>query len=145
MLNLGSTYLIVKDMEQSIAFYEALLQMKASVLRYDRWTEFNFSGHCIALLNPKYDEELIDSKSDVQVHYNRAYIEHLRRKTVYGNNIVLNFYIDDLNEEYKRIKELNIGKLSDIMYINISSPYYHFIVDDPDGNTIEITGSYTEQ
>lgn len=75
MLDLGSTYLIVKDIKKSIEFQ-------------------------------------------------------------YGNNMVLNFYIDNLDKEYERIKNLNIGKMTSIMYLNISSPYYHFLLEDPDGNTI---------
>ena len=43
----------------------------------------------------------------------------------------LNFYIDDLNAEYERIKALNIGKISKIMYLNISSPYHHFLLKVP--------------
>ena len=58
MLNLGCTYLIVKNIQKSIAFYEALLEMKVSVQNFDRWAQFNF-GNCIALYNPKYDEELV--------------------------------------------------------------------------------------
>lgn len=56
MFKLGSTYLIVKDMKKSIEFYEALLQMKVSKQNYSKWVQFNF-GSCIALYNPKYDEE----------------------------------------------------------------------------------------
>jgi lactoylglutathione lyase len=41
------------------------------------------------------------------------------------------------------VKALSIGKVSEIMYVNISSPYYFFVLDDPDGNTIEITGYYS--
>lgn len=146
MLDLGSTYLITKNFKTSLSFYEALLEMKASVVNLDRWAQFNFNGHCIALYNPKYDKELIDSKNDVEPHYNHEYIEYLTKKNIqYGNNMVLNFSIDNLNEEYKRIKGLNIANVSEIMYINISFPYYHFSIDDPDGNTIEITGKYTPE
>ena len=60
----------------------------------------------------------------------------------YGNNFVLNFNINDLNAEYERVKELNIGKITPIMYLNIASPYYFFLLEDPDGNTIEIMGNY---
>lgn len=141
MLNLGSIYLITKNIKKSISFYEALLEMDVSVQRFDRWAQFNFSGNCIALFNPIYDEKLIKLKSDTEQNYNSEYIKNLKtRKIQYGNNMVLNFYIADLNKEYKRIKELNIGNMTEIMYINISSPYYHFLLEDPDGNTIEITG-----
>ena len=42
------------------------------------------------------------------------------------------------NEEYNRIKQLNICKMSEIMYVNITEPYYYFNIFDPEGNTIEI-------
>lgn len=143
MLNLGSTYLIVKDFEKSIAFYEALLGMKVSVKRYERWAQFNFNGNCIALLNPNYDKDLIENGINLEEHFSLEYLEYFKNKqTEYGNNIVLNFYIDNLNKEYERIKRLNIGKMTNIMYLNISSPYYHFLLEDPDGNQIEITGNY---
>ena len=31
------------------------------------------------------------------------------------------------------------------MYVNITMPYYFFIVDDPDGNEIEVTGNYSSE
>lgn len=146
MLNLGSTYLIVKDFQKSIIFYEALLKMKVTAQRFDRWAQFNFNGNCIALFNPKYDEDFIKQGKNLETHYDKEYLEYFKnRKIRYGNNFVLNFYVDDLNAEYERIKDLNIGKITKIMYLNISSPYYHFVLEDPDGNTIEITGQYNQR
>ncbi|WP_035294596.1 VOC family protein [Clostridium sp. KNHs214] len=143
MLNLGSTYLIVKDIKKSVMFYEALLGMKVSAQNFDRWAQFNFNGNCIALYNPKYDEELINKGENLDLHYNKEYLKYWENKEIqYGNNFVLNFYIDNLDDEYKRIKELNIGKVTEIMYVNIASPYYHFLLEDPDENIIEITGNY---
>ncbi len=142
MLDLGSTYLIVRDIQKSIVFYEALLEMKASVKRFDRWAQFNFNGKCIALLNFNFDKKLINQGDNLEKHFSREYIEYFKNKQIrYGNNVVLNFYIDNLDKEYARIKSLNIGKMTEIMYLNISSPYYHFLLEDPDGNTIEVTGN----
>lgn len=143
MLNLGSTYLIVKDIKKSVMFYEALLGMKVSAQNFDRWAQFDFNGNCIALYNPKYDKELINKGENLDLHYNKEYLKYWENKEIqYGNNFVLNFYIDNLDDEYKRIKELNIGKVTEIMYVNIASPYYHFLLEDPDENIIEITGNY---
>jgi catechol 2,3-dioxygenase-like lactoylglutathione lyase family enzyme len=145
MLNVGSTYLIVKNFKKSIAFYETLLEMKVSAQRYYRWAQFNFNGNCIALFNPKYDEDLIKQGENLENHYDKEYLEFQKNKEIhYGNNFVLNFYVHDLNAEYERIKELNIGKMTEIMYLNISSPYYHFLLEDPDGNTIEVTGQFNQ-
>ena len=146
MLNLGSTYLIVKNIEKSIEFYEALLEMKVSAQRFDRWAQFNFNGNCIALYNPKYDEELIKRGENLEAHYDNEYLKYWQNKKIhYGNNFVLNFYVNDLDDEYKRINKINIGKMTKIMYLNISSPYHHFLLEDPDGNTIEITGNYNQR
>jgi lactoylglutathione lyase len=136
----------VRDFQKSIAFYEALLEMKVSAQRFNRWAQFNFNGKCIALFNPKYDEELIKRGENLEIHFGKEYLQyHKNKKIHYGNNFVLNFYIEDLNAEYKRIKNLNIGNMTEIMYLNISSPYYHFLLEDPDGNTIEITGKYNQE
>lgn len=35
---------------------------------------------------------------------------------------------------------LILGKVSDLMYVNIHMPYWYFNIEDPDGNIIEITG-----
>ena len=59
-----------------------------------------------------------------------------------NNVVIFNFEADDLKSEYQRIKSLKIGKVSQIMYVNIHMPYYYFNVIDPDGNILEITGSY---
>ena len=143
MLELGSTYLIVKDIEKSITFYEKLLDMKVSSQNHNRWAQFNFGNSCIALWNPKYDEERIKNEDDLEGIYSEEYLEYKRNNEIkYGNNFVLNFYIDDLRAEHDRIKELDIGEVSDIMYINVAGPYYLFMLEDPDGNQIEITGNY---
>jgi lactoylglutathione lyase len=119
--------------------------MKVSAQAFNRWAQFNFDGKCIALYSCDYDNQMLERGSDLDLHYNQQYITYFKeRKIHYGNNMVLNFWVENLNEEYSRIKALMIGKVSEIMYINISSPYYFFVIDDPDGNTIEITGSYTE-
>lgn len=145
MLHLGSIYLIVKNIDESIQFYENLLEMKVSAKNYDRWAQFNFENKCIALFSEEYDKRAIKYNENMEQHYNAEYLNYFKeRKISYGNNFVLNFWIEDLNKEFKRLEALNIGKMSEIMYVNIASPYYFFTVLDPDGNTIEITGKYTK-
>lgn len=31
------------------------------------------------------------------------------------------------------------------MYLNVAMPYYLFVIEDPDGNQIEITGNYDKE
>lgn len=143
MLKLGSTYMIVKDMDKSINFYEKLLDMNVSSKNFNRWAQFDFDNKCIALWNPEYDKERIESGECLDGVYDEEYIAYQKNTPVnYGNNVVHNFYVDDLKKEHMRLKELNIGKLTPIMYINVAMSYYLFVIEDPDGNQIEVTGNY---
>jgi lactoylglutathione lyase len=121
-LHLGSIYLIVKDFEKSIRFYEKLLSMKVSTRNCgDKFAEFFFDNKCLALMNEK---NLHDHNNSAQGDY----------------KFVLNFWVDDLTVEYKRLKNLNIGELTDI--IKVHDEYYYVHLRDPDNNVIEITGKY---
>ena len=143
MLHLGSTYLMVKDMSKSIDFYSKLLSMEPTAKNYDRWAQFDFEDQCIALCNNEYDKRIIEGNIDLDKHYNKAYIEFFKgNKITYGNNFVLNFWIEDLNKEYERVLNLKIGQVSPIKYVNIAMPYYFFTLQDPDDNLIEVTGRY---
>ena len=142
-LHLGCTYLIVKDWEKSLAFYETLLEMPPKHQNKNRWAEFHFHGKSIALFNPKYDEELIASGEDISKKFNQAYLERKDIPVKYGNNFVFNFWVENLNAEYERVRALKIGEVSDILLINVAAePYYCFMLFDPDGNQIEITGNW---
>ena len=141
-MKLDCVYFIVKNMQKSIAFYEALLEQKISSENINRWGQFNLKiGTTIALYNPEFDFNALEEKEKLNEHYNQEYIEFIKNnKTKYGSNSVLNFSTDNLKSEYERIKKLDIGKVTEIMYVNIVVPYYFFMVEDPDGNLIEITG-----
>lgn len=143
MLHLGSTYLIVKDMEKSISFYQTLLSMEPTQRNLDRWTQFEFGGNCIALYNPAFDDNMIKNQQELTKHYSPEYLNDFKKKSItYGNNFVLNFWVEDLKKEHGRIIALNLGPVSEIKYVNIATPYYFFTIHDPDGNTVEITGNY---
>jgi lactoylglutathione lyase len=142
-----STYLIVKDMTASLAFYKAYFQKDPLGGCTERFASFDVDNTNIALYNPQFDNELIESGIDLQKHFNSAYLAEFRRmrKTpiLYGNNMVLNIVVNDLATEYERVAKLNIGTISDIMYVNIVMPYYYFNLYDPDENCLEITGAYS--
>ena len=78
------------------------------------------------------------------IHFNKAYIDYFYKEDGCRKNniVILNFVVESLKNEYKRIKDLNIGEVSDIMYVNVHRTYYYFNVIDPDGNILEITGNY---
>lgn len=140
-MKLALTYICVNDMEASLHFYKTILQQEPLYCNEDRWIVFD-CGNQFALYNKKYDEELL--KKGKEVHFNKEYIDDFyKEEEVKKNDIVIfNFEVDDLKSEYERIKALKVGNVSEIMYVNIHIPYYYFNVTDPDGNILEITGSY---
>ena len=96
------------------------------------------------LKNPQYDllYKLIEKGG--HIHFNQAYLDDFYRpeEKKMNNMVIFNFETDDLKEEYERIKKLNIGEVSEILYVNVHMPYYYFNLIDPDGNIIEISGPY---
>ena len=122
-VHLGSIYLIARDFEKSITFYEKLLSMSVSTRNCgNKFAEFFFDNKCLALMNennlPGHHYEDGDYK------------------------FVLNFWVEDLEREYFRLKDLNIGKMTEIKKVH--EGYYYFNILDPDNNVCEITGGYKE-
>ena len=138
-MKLGTTYIRVEDMEKSLKFYKALLQQEPLYCNDNRWIAFDCG---IALYNSKYDEKMI--KEADTIHFNQAYLNDFHKIDIpKKNNIVIfNFEVDDLKPKYQGIKDLSIGEVSEILYVNVHMPYYYFNIIDPDGNVLEITGNY---
>ena len=140
-MELYSTYIETDRFDEVVNFYEKVFQKKGNVYTKNRWIEFDF-GNKLSIYNRLYDEEKIKN-NDMKDNYNNAYIENFEiDKGKKKNNIMtLNFYTDNLNVEYNRIKKLNMCRMSEIMYVNITEPYYYFNIFDPEENTIEICGN----
>ena len=138
-MRLGTTYIYVSDIKKSVDFYSKLLQEKPIKANDNRWVQFSNS---IALYNKSYDAKIIGRAPNDK--FNKAYIDEFFRDTGERKNnlVVFNFDVDDLKSEYIRLKELNIGEVSEMMYVNVHMPYWYFNIIDPDGNTLEITGKY---
>ncbi len=141
----GSIYLVVRDFEKSLDFYEKILDMKVSASNDTRFAVFNSSGLNICLMNGYYDnyhKDRIKTKGEYYPEYDDMSIiadsENSRK-------IFINLGVADLKAEYERIEELGIASdLTPIRYIEVFSPYWYFTFKDPDGNPIEITGGYSE-
>ena len=122
-IHLGSIYLIAREFEKSITFYEKLLSMTVSTRNCgNKFAEFFFDNKCLALMN----------ENNLPGHH-------------YGEGdykFVLNFWVEDLAKEYGRLKELNIGKMTKI--IKVHDGYFYFHIYDPDNNVCEVTGGYKE-
>ncbi len=122
-LHLGSVYLIARDFEKSIAFYEKLLSMTVSTRNCgNKFAKFFFDNKCLAIMN----EENLPGH-----HY-----------TDDDHKFVLNFWVEELRREYDRLKELDIGEMTEIIKVN--EGYYYFNIYDPDKNVCEITGGYND-
>lgn len=143
-MHLGSIYLISKDFKKSVEFYEKLLEMKVSSQNMNRFAMFEFEGHCIAIMNGYFDLQNPD-----KVIHKGKYVEYFDdygsiMKLENSRKVVLNFWHENLEEELKRIKQLDVTDfITDIKYVCNVSPYYYFQLSDPDGNVIEVTGAYT--
>ncbi len=122
-IHLGSIYLIARDFEKSISFYEKLLSMTVSTRNCgNKFAEFFFDNKCLALMN----------ESNLPGHH---YVDG-------DYKFVLNFWVEDLRKEYQRLKELHIGNMTEIEKVH--EGYYYFHIYDPDNNVCEVTGGYTE-
>lgn len=122
-IHLGSIYLITRDFEKSITFYEKLLSMTVSTRNCgNKFAEFFFDNKCLALMN----ENNLSGH-----HYEDG-----------DYKFVLNFWVEDLKREYNRLKDLNIGKMTEIKKVH--EGYYYFHINDPDNNVCEVTGGYKE-
>ena len=53
----GSIYLIVKDFDKSVSFYEKIFDMKVSATNGKRFAQFNNKGLNLCLVNGHYDSE----------------------------------------------------------------------------------------
>mgnify|MGYP003306335452 FL=1 len=138
-MELVCTYIESENFEKSVEFYKKVLQIEPNEFCTNRWVEFE-CGNKLSIYNRKYDEGKINN-----INYNEAYIKDFNKlKSEKKNNIVtFNFYTDNLKEEYTRIQNLNLGQVSEIMYVNIVEPYFYFNISDPDGNILEIcSGNY---
>ena len=122
-LHLGSIYLIVKDFERSIEFYEKFLGVKVGdrCRSGNKFVEFFFDNKCLALMN---ESNLIEHSTDLDSPY----------------KFVQNYWVEDLLTEYERVKKLNIGEVTEILEAHPTYNYFH--LTDPDNNVIEVTGGY---
>lgn len=142
----GSIYLVVKDFNKSLDFYEKLLDMKVSARNGERFAVFNNDGLNICLFNSYYDAEHPEQMETIGESY-PIYDDSLAIVNSANNRkVFINLDVPDLQEEYDRIVSLGIAtELTPIRYLNVFSPYWYFTFMDPDGNPIEITGRYKEE
>ena len=57
-MRLGTTYICVKDIEKSLAFYKSLLNQEPLYCNDDRWITF-YCGNYLSLYDKQYDIDLV--------------------------------------------------------------------------------------
>lgn len=136
----ASIYLVVKDFDKSVSFYEKVFDMKVSTANGKRFAQFNNNGLNLCIMNGYYDNE--NPEQYWEIYDNQSEIAN----NINTHKVFINLGVEDLKAEYNRIKELGIAvQMTEIRFINVFSPYWYFTFMDPDGNPIEITGGYTEE
>lgn len=142
----ASIYLVVKDFDKSVSFYEKVFAMEVSATNGKRFAMFNNEGLNLCIMNGYYDsenpEQVITKGGYWEIYDNQSEIAN----SINTHKVFINLEVEDLKTEYNRIKELGIAvQMTEIRFINVFSPYWYFTFMDPDGNPIEITGGYTEE
>lgn len=122
-LHLGSVYLVVKDFQRSVDFYEKFLGTKVDnrCRSGNKFVEFYIDDKCIALMN---ESNLAGHCTDLDSPY----------------KFVQNYWVEDLSAEHARVKALGIGQVTEIR--EAYPTYHYFHLTDPDNNIIEVTGGY---
>lgn len=143
MIKDGSIYLVVKDFQNSLEFYKQLLERDVTAQNKTRFAIFNVSGLRLCLMNGYFDVENTEQVVTTGKYYDEYDNMVVIAEKENPGKVVINLGTDDLKAEYERIFGMGIGQnLTEIRYINAGSPYYYFCLQDPDGNTVEITGPY---
>ena len=86
----------------------------------------------------KFDKRYIETKEDVLDHYDQNYINNFTDEFIVGNSCILNLTVENLEKEYERVVKLKPKNITELRYVNFLFTYRFFIVEDPDGNKIEI-------
>ena len=141
----GSIYLVVKDFDKSLDFYEKVLDMKVSATNGKRFAMFNNPGLNLCLMNGYYDEQFPEQKETRGLYYDEYDNMSEIANSANTKKVFINLGVEDLDKEYQRLLDLGIGiNMTPIRYLNVFSPYWYFTFMDPDGNPIEITGGHKE-
>ena len=122
-LHLGCIYLVVKDFERSVEFYEKFYGQRVDdrCRSGNKFVKFYIDDKCMALMN---EDNIIGHCTDPNSPY----------------KFVQNYWVEDLLTEYERVRSLDIGNVTEIM--EAFPTYHYFHLTDPDNNIIEITGGY---
>lgn len=118
-MNIDNFYFVVEDIEKSIQFYSKLLGKKPTNITENRWADWE--------------------NEDNQIYFGIISKEASDSKLVKGNNGVLGLYTENIEQAYKKCKEMKAKILYEPEEIpNSLDNYKCFAIEDLDGNKIEI-------
>ena len=133
----GSIYLIVKDFDKSVSFYEKIFDMKVSATNGKRFAQFNNKGLNLCLMNGHYDSE-----NPSQVVIKGEYWEIYDNQSEIANKLRSRRFKGRIQQD-KRIGYCSADDQNSIYQCFFAILVFTFM--DPDGNPIEITGNYAEE
>ena len=122
----GMIYLVVKDFQRSLVFYEKVLDMKVSETNGERFAVFNNDGLNICLLNGYYDakhpEQVKIKGESFPIYDDTVSIANSEN----SRKAFINMVVPDLQKEYDRIISLGISeKITPIRFLNVFAPYWY--------------------
>ena len=111
-------YISVQNMDRAVNFYEMLLSKKVSHREENTWADFDIGEGCyLGLINP----DIISNERKI------------------GNNSVPVFATDDVDDIYKKVKDVNIKIVHELETLKYTDYFYRtFLCEDTEGNLIEI-------
>ena len=104
----GSIYLVVKDFEKSLDFYEKVLDMKVSATNGKRFAMFNNAGLNLCLLNGYYDDQFPEQKETKGPKYDEYDNVSAIANANNTKKVFINLGVEDLDKEYQRLVDLGI-------------------------------------
>ena len=111
-MKINSLYVCVKDMKRAVAFYEEFFGKKVDTFD-ERFSTFLIDGFSYGLFDPKKDNE----------------------EAIFGNNVTPNIDVENIAEEYERVKKMGVKIVLEMMSVN---GYKLFQFEDTEGNIIEV-------
>ena len=117
-MKINSLYVCVKDMKRAVTFYEEFFGQKVDTFD-ERFSIFLIDGFSFELFDPKKDNE----------------------EAIWGNNIVPDIDVENIAEEYERVKKMGVKIVLEMMSVN---GYKLFQFEDSEGNIIEVYSKDTK-
>ena len=119
-MKIDNFYFVVENIEKSIEFYSVILNNGPTNVTDNRWADWE--------------------NEDNKIYFGIISKEAAQCTLTKGNNAVLGLYTDNIDEAYKKCKDLKAKILYEPEDIPNSKDHYRcFAIEDLDGNKIEIS------